>query len=93
MKPWDKKKKEIAVIACNDALPEVEAIAQIDLVIVILAASGGSKIEILAKNGTRSVDVNKTKSSHGYTLGKATDPLSISNAQKNLKRIFIKGNP
>lgn len=89
-KPWDKKKKEIAVLACIDALPDVEARAQINLVVIILSASGGGKIEIEGKDGTRSVEVRNTESGHSYTLSAASDPLSMSDGQVELKRIFLK---
>lgn len=88
LKPWGHKQEAIAVGACIDALPLAQVDARDDLIVTLLRVCGGGKIEIESKSGGQSIEVVLTKNGYSMTLGSASNPLSLSEAQKELRRCY-----
>jgi len=90
LKPWEAKQEAIAIGSCIDALPLAKNGAGDALVETLLCVYGGGKIEIADQNGGSSIEVAVTKNGHSLTHGNASHPLSLEDAQKELRRLYKK---
>jgi len=90
LKPWGAREEAIAVGACIDSLPLAKDSAREDLVETLLRVCGGGRIEIEVADGGRSIEVIPTKNGYQLTLGGASDPLPLGQAQTALRRLYAK---
>jgi len=92
LKPWGEKEEAIAIDACIDALPLADENSKMDLAEILLRAFGGGDITIVGKDG-RGRNIRVTIEANGYSLmlgGEGTNPLSIEDAQQELRRLYKK---
>ncbi|MEM8671339.1 MAG: hypothetical protein AAGG48_27715 [Planctomycetota bacterium] len=87
LKPWEVKQKTIAVGSCVDALPDAKN-ATDDLIEILLQACGGGKIEFEGQDGGLSIEVTLNKNGFRVTRDTASDPLSLKEAQQELRRLY-----
>ncbi|MBK1791989.1 hypothetical protein [Persicirhabdus sediminis] len=90
LREWRAPEEAIAVGACIDSLPLAKNGAKDDLVEIVLRVCGGGKIEIEGKNGGSSIEVIPAESGYRLILSGASDPLSLAEAQKELRRLYTK---
>lgn len=88
LKPWGYKQEAIAVGACIDSLPLAKDSARDDLIETLLRVCGGGKIEIESINGGRSIEVRLTKDEDIMIIENASHPLSLGEAQQELRRRY-----
>lgn len=88
LKPWGEKEESIAINACIDALPLVKKEAENYLVELLLLSFGGGHIEFQGKNGGSSIKVTISSNGSTTTFDSASNPLSIMEAQQELRRLY-----
>ena len=89
-KPWGEKEEAIAIGACIDALPLAKGHSRTSLVMILLRAFGGGEIEIEGSNGGSRVAVTIKKNGYEVAYGRASSPLSLEDAQQELRRLYRK---
>lgn len=87
VQPWGKKEEAIAINACIDALPLAKSGID-NLVADLLYVYGGGEIEIKRENSSRSIKVTLKKNGYSRSFGGASNPLSMKDAQKELRRLY-----
>lgn len=88
LKPWGDKEESIAINACIDALPLAKKGSQDELITLLLRSFGGGHIEYQGENGGRSIRVTFTPNGRTESYDGASNPLSITDAQKELRRLY-----
>ncbi|NWK54583.1 hypothetical protein HW115_03105 [Verrucomicrobiaceae bacterium N1E253] len=90
LKPWGAKEEAVAVDVCVGMLPYVGDGEREDLVEMLLLVCGGGVIEIEGTNGGRRIEVIIKENGRTLSYGAASSPLSIKNAQNELRRLYFK---
>jgi len=86
--PWGEDEEGVAIEACIDALPYAKKGGERDLVEMLLRQFGGGEIEFEGKEHSYSVGVERTENGYRTSSGGASDPLSMKDAQKELRRLY-----
>ena len=90
LKPWGEKEEAIAIGACIDALPLTKGYSRKDLIVILLRAFGGGEIKFEGSNGGSRVAVTIKKNGYEVAYGRASSPLSLEDAQQELRRLYRK---
>ena len=90
LKPWGEKEEAIAIGACIDALPLAKGLSRSSLIEILLRVFGGGEIEVEGDNGGSRIAVTVLENGYQTTYDGSSSPLSLKDAQQELRRLYKK---